>query len=291
MLLFTFSFICSLPFPNPVRTTYLHAWINKFALLRDLQPPFFRQTLDNLVRTGHPIPPRRIATPLFGQTAGNLARSARLAGGTLANHLQCDISELGINIICSVRRRFFASIRFLLLCDRKVLGRSVVVVVSLFGFLLLCWTYTRRLCILFVAIQIVVVIIIIKSSGRWYGWQQALLVNLARLGIKLNPLRLQQGALLVDLAPLAPLTREAADAAIGGHDAMSGNGRCVGVPSHGGTHRTWASHTVAEGCGQDAVRGDASRGDAPTGGVDLLLKGCGGSIGLARRHLALSFEN
>jgi len=77
---------------------------------------------------------------------------------------------------------------------------------------------------------------------------------------------------------------------------MSRNGRRVGVAPHGGTDRSGTSHAVAEGGGQDAVRSDATWGDAPAGGVDLVLEGCGGSIGLAAaaaggpagRHLALA---
>ena len=62
---------------------------------------------------------------------------------------------------------------------------------------------------------------------------------------------------------------------------MSRNRRCVGVATHGGTDRSGTSDAFAEGGGQDAVRSDAAWWDAPAGGVDLLLKGGGRSIGLA----------
>jgi hypothetical protein len=62
---------------------------------------------------------------------------------------------------------------------------------------------------------------------------------------------------------------------------MSRNRRRVGVAPHGGTDRPGTSHARTEGGGQDAVGGDASWGDAPACGVDLLLEGGRGAIRLA----------
>ena len=62
---------------------------------------------------------------------------------------------------------------------------------------------------------------------------------------------------------------------------MSRDRRCVGVAPHRCTDGAGTADALAEGGGQDPVRGDASWGDAPAGGIDLRLERGGGSIGLA----------